>query len=69
MGNGESVVHQRLHEFGYVFAGMGLNLNGFDSLVLKTETLRCKVLARVWELERQANLSDVDEKSWSSLPI
>ena len=52
MGNGESVVHQRLHEFGYVSAGMGLDLNGLDALVLKTETLRCKVSARVWELER-----------------
>ena len=67
MGDGESVVHQRLHEFGYVSAGVGLDLNGLDSLVLKTETLRRKVLARVWELERQANLSDVDGKPWSSL--
>jgi hypothetical protein len=67
MGDGESVVHRRLHEFGYVSAGVGLDLNGLDSLVLKTETLRRKVLARVWELERQANLSDVDGKPWSSL--
>ena len=67
MGNGESVVHQRLHEFEYVFAGVGLDLNRLDSLLLKTETLRRKVLARVWELARQANLSDVDGKPWGSL--
>jgi hypothetical protein len=66
MGEGESAVHQRLHEFGYVSAGVGLDVNGLDSLLLRPETLRGKVSSYVWELERLANLSDVDGKPWSS---
>jgi len=67
LGIGESTVHQRLSQFGYVSAGVGLDVNGLDSLLLRPDTLRGKVSARAWELERQANLSDVNGKPWSSL--
>lgn len=66
MGAIEQVVRQRLHESGYVSAGVGLDIHGLDSLMVKPDSARLRARAKIWELERQANLSHVDGNPWKS---
>lgn len=66
MGDSEEVVRRNLHEAGYVSAGVGLDINGLDSLMVKPDSSILRARAKIWELERQANLADVDGNPWKS---
>ena len=67
MGADEDVVRQKLLRAGYVSAGVGLDIHGLDSLVIKPDTPLLRFRARLWELERQANLADVNGNPWKSM--
>lgn len=67
MGEAEVQVRQVLHDAGYVSAGVGLDVHGLDSLVIKPDSPRLRFLTRFWEVERQAHLFSVDGKPWKSM--
>lgn len=66
MGGLESTVRQRLQSYGYVPAGVGLDVHGLDSLFLKPNSIRVALLAHVWEMEREAHLPSVSGRPWQS---
>lgn len=66
MGVMENEVRNRLCSFGYCAAGVGLDANGLDSLFIRPHSVRSSLQARMWELERKADLHHVDGKPLQS---
>lgn len=46
-------------------SGIG-TIHDLDSLMVKPDSVRLRGRAKIWELERQANLSHVDGNPWKS---
>lgn len=67
MAEAELLVHEKFRSAGYIAAGVGIDTHGLDTLVLKPDSSRLKILPHFWEVERQAHLYSVDGKPWKSM--
>ena len=66
MGASENLVRTKLHGAGYVSAGVGLDINGLDSLMVRPDSAKLRLRAKAWEVERKADLHHVDGNPWKS---
>ena len=66
LGEEESLIQEHLRQYGYQSAGVGLDLNGLDSLVIKSASALVRIRAHIWELERVANLRYVSGNPWKA---